>query len=320
MPGTHWELDADGRPTDKVVQSRRRSDLISAMPPAKSKKASKQSELELSADGLTGQDLSYNVTEFVNELRREVDVWRQLPNPSQWQVPELLLLGDKLGATPNGLFFAGDIGQRIFRAPFPWSAAHVEVRGRSRSLRVNYRTSHQIRMGTENLLPETLVEADGSEESRLGVTSVFEGPPPNLQTFADREQEILGVTEWLRRLKKLRIEENEIAVLVRTEELLADFSRHLGVEFPVLNWLTMHDAKGSEFQAVAVLALDHHVLPDEARLLAAKDEAQLDEVMSTERHLLYVAATRARDFLWMSGSEPVSEFLMDVLHSEKASA
>ena len=52
-------------------------------------------------------------------------------------VPELLLLGQKLGADQNGLFFAGDIGQRIFRAPFPWSAAKVEVRGRSRSLKVN---------------------------------------------------------------------------------------------------------------------------------------------------------------------------------------
>jgi superfamily I DNA/RNA helicase len=82
---------------------------------------------------------------------------------------------------------------------------------------------------------------------------------------------------------------------------------------PALNWLTMHDAKGSEFQAVAVIGLDSQVLPDENRILAAKDEAQLDEVMSTERHLLYVGATRARDYLWISGSEPVSEFLMDLL-------
>ncbi len=82
---------------------------------------------------------------------------------------------------------------------------------------------------------------------------------------------------------------------------------------PALNWLTMHDAKGSEFQAVAVIGLDDRVLPDESRILAAKDEAQLDEVMSIERHLLYVGATRARDYLWISGSDPISEFLMDLL-------
>ncbi|MCE8512332.1 hypothetical protein KBY22_06485 [Ruegeria pomeroyi] len=70
--------------------------------------------------------------------------------------------------------------------------------------------------------------------------------------------------------------------------------------------------KGAEFRAVAVIALDQDVIPDESRLLATRDEAQLDEVMSTERHLLYVAATRARDFLWMSGVEPLSEFLSDL--------
>lgn len=63
---------------------------------------------------------------------------------------------------------------------------------------------------------------------------------------------------------------------------------------------------------MAVIALDQDVIPDESRLLATRDEAQLDEVMSTERHLLYVAATRARDFLWMSGVEPLSEFLSDL--------
>jgi ATP-dependent exoDNAse (exonuclease V) beta subunit len=47
-------------------------------------------------------------------------------------------------------------------------------------------------------------------------------------------------------------------------------------------------------------------------LLGARDEAQLDEIMTTERHLLYVAATRARDFLWMSGVDPISEFLADL--------
>jgi hypothetical protein len=228
-------------------------------------------------------------------------------------VPELLLLGEKLGNTQNGLFFAGDIGQRIFRAPFPWSATQVEVRGRSRSLKVNYRTSHQIRMGSETLLPETLVEADGAEESRLGVTSVFEGPLPKVKSFDDREAEMQGVSNWIRELFDLGVAEDEIAILVRTHHLCTDLSSSWLTNFPQINWLLMHAAKGSEFQAVAVLALDDAVLPDETRLLSAKDESQLDEVMSTERHLLYVAATRARDYLWISGVDPVSEFVTDLM-------
>lgn len=87
MPTRHWELDDEGRPTDRVIESRRRSELISAMPQAKSKKSGgTQSEMELSAKGLEGLGVEFNVTEFVNEIRREVDVWRLLPNPSQWQV------------------------------------------------------------------------------------------------------------------------------------------------------------------------------------------------------------------------------------------
>lgn len=86
VPQKHWELDADGRPTDTVILKRRRSDLISAMPKPKSVKGGQQSELELSEVGLEGQDMAYNVTEFVNEMRSQVDAWRQLPNPNDWQV------------------------------------------------------------------------------------------------------------------------------------------------------------------------------------------------------------------------------------------
>jgi len=75
----------------------------------------------------------------------------------------------------------------------------------------------------------------------------------------------------------------------------------------------MHDAKGREFRAVAVIACDADVLPSEARLHAATDERALKEIFDTERHLLYVAASRARERLWLSASEPPSEFLEDLL-------
>jgi hypothetical protein len=55
-------------------------------------------------------------------------------------------------ARPNALFFAGDLGQRIFQQPFSWKALGVDIRGRSRTLRVNYRTSHQIRTQADRLL------------------------------------------------------------------------------------------------------------------------------------------------------------------------
>ncbi|WP_425044647.1 BPTD_3080 family restriction endonuclease [Primorskyibacter sp. S87] len=88
VPAEHWELDTSGRPTDRIIPSRRRSDLISAMPKAKSVKKSggQQAELGLNEAGLETQEMAYNVTEFVNDLRSQVDSWRALPNPNDWRV------------------------------------------------------------------------------------------------------------------------------------------------------------------------------------------------------------------------------------------
>jgi superfamily I DNA/RNA helicase len=74
----------------------------------------------------------------------------------------------------------------------------------------------------------------------------------------------------------------------------------------------MHLAKGLEFPCVAVMACDDEVIPLQERIDAVADEADLAEVHNTERHLLYVACTRARDQLLVSGVEPVSEFLSDL--------
>jgi len=76
--------------------------------------------------------------------------------------------------------------------------------------------------------------------------------------------------------------------------------------------LTMHLAKGLEFRAVAVMACDDEILPLQDRIASVGDDADLEEVYNTERHLLYVACTRARDYLMVSGVKPASEFLDDL--------
>jgi len=74
----------------------------------------------------------------------------------------------------------------------------------------------------------------------------------------------------------------------------------------------MHLAKGLEFKAVVVMACDDDVLPLQSRVETAADEAELDEVFDTERHLFYVACTRARDRLLVSGTGSASEFFYDL--------
>ena len=80
----------------------------------------------------------------------------------------------------------------------------------------------------------------------------------------------------------------------------------------MLSSSTMHLAKGLEFRAVAVMACDGEILPLQERIEAIADEADLEDVYNTERHLLYVACTRARDRLLVTRVEPASEFLDDL--------
>jgi len=98
---------------------------------------------------------------------------------------------------PNALFFAGDLGQRIFQQPFSWKALGVDVRGRSRTLKVNYRTSHQIRTQADRLLGPQVTDVDGNSDVRSDTVSVFNGPPPMIRVLGSEREEIKTVGGWL---------------------------------------------------------------------------------------------------------------------------
>ena len=231
------------------------------------------------------------------------------------------------GDRPNSLFFAGDIGQRIFQQPFSWKSLGVDIRGRSRNLRVNYRTSHQIRQQADRLLGPEITDADGNREDRSDTVSVFNGPPPVIQVFAGEGEEQTGVAEWLRQQSAAGLLPHEFGVFVRSDGQLPRAEaalRKAGLSFKILDdhvetasghvsISTMHLAKGLEFRAVVVMACDDEVVPLQERIESVGDDSDLQEVYETERHLLYVACTRARDQLLITSVEPASEFLDDLL-------
>ncbi|MGB8277206.1 MAG: UvrD-helicase domain-containing protein [Methylovirgula sp.] len=241
-------------------------------------------------------------------------------------VAEARFLATLAGSRPEGLFFAGDIGQRIFQQPFSWKSLGLDVRGRSHTLRINYRTSHQIRAQADRLLPATVSDVDGSTESRRGTVSVFDGPPPAVRVYKTDSEEIEAVGLWIADRLKEGYQPHEIAVFVRATEQLdraraaikfagagtVVLTETIDVEPGKVALSTMHFAKGLEFRAVAVMACDDEVLPSQQRIESIADNADLEEVYNTERHLLYVACTRARDRLLITGVEPGSEFLGDL--------
>src|SRR6516165_7240537 len=86
-PARHWELDEDGQPTNRIIETRRRSELITPVPKPQRRRSPGQRELELGAgDGLSTAEQEYNPTPIINEIRGYVEAWRNLPNPNQWQV------------------------------------------------------------------------------------------------------------------------------------------------------------------------------------------------------------------------------------------
>ena len=87
-PAQHWELDADGQPTQRIIAARRKAEFITPIPKAKKRKGKDvQGDLGLGEDGrLSTRDQRYDPTPIINELRTHVDAWRALPNPNQWQV------------------------------------------------------------------------------------------------------------------------------------------------------------------------------------------------------------------------------------------
>ena len=232
-----------------------------------------------------------------------------------------------LGAErPDGLFFAGDLGQRIFQQPFSWQALGVEIRGRSRTLKINYRTSHQIRKRSDLLLGTEISDIDGNTEERSGTISVFNGPEPSMAIAESTEEESKTVADWLSELTARSLEPHEISVFVRSTDQIDRATSAIesaGLRFTVLDdhlqttvghvsVSTMHLAKGLEFRAVVVMACDDEVIPLQKRIESVTDDSDLEDVYNTERHLLYVACTRARDYLLVTGVDPASEFLDDL--------
>src|ERR687895_84145 len=87
-PSRHWELDADGQPTNRILEARRRSELITPVPkPRKRRRKRGQREFVFdTGDDLSSEEQEYNPTPIINEIRTYVDGWRRLPNPNDWQV------------------------------------------------------------------------------------------------------------------------------------------------------------------------------------------------------------------------------------------
>ena len=184
------------------------------------------------------------------------------------------------------------------------------------------------------MLGAQAVDVDGNSETRSDTVSVFNGPPPVTRVFKTESDEIKAVGAWLAEQSSAGILPPAFGVFVRSEAQLERAQAAVaasGLPFKVLDQhgettsghvsiITMHLAKGLEFRAVVVMACDDEVIPLQERIETVGDDADLQEVYDTKRHLLCVACTRARDQLLVTGLEPASEFLDDFRMGKKGDA
>ena len=206
----------------------------------------------------------------------------------------------------NDLFIVGDGHQRIYRKRVVLSRAGVNIRGRGRRLRINYRTTDEIRRYAVALLEgETIDDLDAGTDSTRGYRSLMHGDVPELQVHPTFDDEVEAIARWL-----TGVELPDACLVARTNQLVERYANALedrGIPTwkvrrsvaddpskPGLRVATMHRVKGLEFDRILIAGVTEEAMPLKARIERSGDQAMRREAELMERALLYVALTRAR--------------------------
>jgi len=218
----------------------------------------------------------------------------------------------------NSIFVVGDAHQRIYGRRASMSSCGIEVRGRSRRLRLNYRTTQEIRAWAVSILEGVSVDdLDEGTDTLRGYVSLLHGAAPELVSCASEAQELEGLVAWVRALPADQIQLADIGILCarrkdveRVREALRAAELKTVVlqsgaddrSVPGVRVTTMHRAKGLEFFAVAIPFLSDGSFPPPGVLRAAIDASDREDIITQYRSLLHVAATRAKKSLRISWS------------------
>ncbi|BFO17253.1 hypothetical protein SHKM778_36410 [Streptomyces sp. KM77-8] len=247
-------------------------------------------------------------------------------HPAQWR-----LLRAAVPARPDDLFIAGDPHQRIYDSKVSLKSLGIKVTGRSVKLRKNYRSTQEILRWSTALLvgrPVDRLEDEGLGETLLGYRSALHGDGPDVRGAASEEAELDALVDRVRAWLDAGVGAGEIGVSARFNKTCAKAVAHLndaGIPAVTLRSAdagtgdpaavrigTMHSFKGLEFRCVAVIGVDEETLPfPEAVTPPEIDPKQHETDLMSERCLLFVACTRARDSLAVSWSGKPSIFLSE---------
>ncbi len=211
----------------------------------------------------------------------------------------------------NDLFIVGDAHQRIYGKFVTLSHCGIDIRGRARKLRLNYRTTDEIRRWASAILEGVKVDdLDGGQDSLNDYRSLMHGEDPLVRSFSKQEDELRYLQELLQGIQSSENHLSTVCIVVRTNSLLEQYETALtNMGFQVkriqknqpdnpqeegLRIGTMHRVKGLQFDYMLLPGLNHNTLPLDYGLRMCADEASQQTFIDGERCLLHVAATRAK--------------------------
>ncbi|MBT0774292.1 AAA family ATPase [Kineosporia sp. J2-2] len=250
-------------------------------------------------------------------------------HPAQWR-----FLRAVAPEGPDDLFITGDPHQRIYDSQTSLSAVGIKVTGRSRRLRINYRSTEEILTWSTGILTGAPISdmSGNGHDSLTGYRSLLHGAPPVVTGHGTEAAEIDALVKQVLTWCDAGMETADIAIcsrfrmplLDKAAKALADagiksvkVDSRPGPGVPGVRLATAHAMKGLEFRAVAVLGVTAKSFPFAPGITAADvDQVQHDSDILRDRCLLFVACTRAREALAVSWSGPESSFITPLLRKQ----
>lgn len=230
---------------------------------------------------------------------------------------ELRFIRSLVEVKNDDLFMVGDPYQRIYSRKINFSAAGINVRGtRSKRLRINYRTTEEIkRLAISIVKGYSYDNFEGEVEKLNGYLSLFHGEKPQYHLFTTKAEELAHIIDFIKEKISNGLLFNEIAVATRLKDSLREIKSALHQNsLPYYDLTsqsgtpngiplsTFHSLKGLEFKVVILADINYRTAPFLPQSFAQLDAIQQEEYLLSERALLYVAITRAIQKVEITGT------------------
>ncbi len=227
---------------------------------------------------------------------------------------------------PNDLFIVGDAHQRIYKHRVVLGRCGINIRGRGRKLRINYRTTDETKSWAVSLLKGIKIDdLDGDMDDQKGYKSLLHGVFPEVRQFQSLKEEVDFIMNYLKEVENSDGSLNEICLVARTNNLIDQYQNAL-VEKGFKTYkirrkepedrkasgvrlATMHRVKGLEFGRVIIAGVNDGIIPFQSSEIITLDSTVRREAEINERALLYVSATRAKREVQVTCFGKPSEYL-----------